>query len=166
MAARKSGSNPPIGEDITFQRRFWIVERCFWVLLTGVVVLALGGFFGAASPTYAVAPAGRFRVAYERFTRYAAPTKLVCEFSDKSAGGELRIRINDAYAKAFKFEQIFPWPASLTKSGDDWVFSFSGDSRSPMRVTFYVKPEKIGALQARVAIDEAGTLTFRQFVYP
>ena len=58
-----------ISQDLTFQRRSWIVQRVGWVMLALLILAALGGLFGPGPLSRARAGPhdGPLWVEYQRF---------------------------------------------------------------------------------------------------
>jgi hypothetical protein len=149
-----------------FQRRSWLIQRCCWIVMAGVVVAALAGLFGAGKLSQAISASKTFSVGYEPFAQYTAPTKLVLRIEELSSKNPIRIHIDQAYAKNLKFEHILPWPENIKAGDHSVVFSFSTEGSGPMYVTFHVAPEKIGHLRASVGLEGSEAVTFSQFIYP
>src|SRR5687768_10655702 len=78
--SRMAASKPEIdiGEDLTQQRKVWMIERVSWTLGAIVILGALLGFagHGTYSNREAAAPESGLVVSYQRFERYHAQTLL------------------------------------------------------------------------------------------
>jgi hypothetical protein len=134
--------------------------------MVAIVAAALAGFFGAGGLSEVTSPSKTFTVGYEPFAQYTTPTKLVLQIGELSGKGQIRIHINQSYAKNLKFEQILPWPENIKSGDESVVFSFSTAGAGPLYITFHVAPEKIGPLRASIGPEGFEPVTFSQFIYP
>jgi hypothetical protein len=85
-----------VNEDLTFQRRSWVMQRVGWVVMTLVMLAALVGLFGGAGALGGEAQASSedaaVSVSYERFLRFMKPTTLQIQLSQE-AGKERKVSI-------------------------------------------------------------------------
>jgi len=78
MSQQRVGSLE-IVQDMTFQRRAWVVQRIAWVVMLLIVVAAVLGLFatGPLSGTTAKTDDGVLTIEYGRFARHDAQTDLL-----------------------------------------------------------------------------------------
>ncbi|AWE92213.1 hypothetical protein [Pseudomonas paraeruginosa] len=87
----------PIPERLESQRRAWHFERAgLWALL-GLILLALTGVFagGPLSSRTLVSDSGRLAIAYERFERSGASSRLRIDLRG-APGAEVGVRLGAA----------------------------------------------------------------------
>jgi hypothetical protein len=158
-----------IAQDLAFERREWIVERAAWAAMAVLVAAALVGLLGPGPLARRTAETGdgTLRVAYDRFARAEAPTDLEVHVRPAGGGEELRVWVGRAYLDAVTVERVLPEPVRTETAPDRVTFAFRlRDPRAPAIVRFHVQPERFGRPEARVGVEGAGEVSFRQLVYP
>lgn len=157
-----------IDQDLAFERRDWTAERAGWVVMGVLAAAALAGLLGPGplARRSAEASGGALRVEYERFARAQAPTDVTVHV--RSAGGEaLRVSVDRAYLDAVVVERVQPEPVRTEGAPDRVTFVFPvRDPRAPASVRLRVEPQRFGRHAARIGVEGAGEIAFRQLVYP
>lgn len=160
-------SHPPgmleLEEHVAFQHRLWRWQRVGWLVMTLVLVAALGGVFGDG-PLAAARVGGDFSVRYERFARRGAPTTL--EFALPPAGSRLDVA---GAASRVEVRRVTPAPVKESRSsdGERWSLWFEPaiDGSSTV-VRIETIPRRAGRGHSTVTLDSSATIDFRQFVWP
>jgi hypothetical protein len=169
-----AASKPPskrdlqLAQDMAFQHRNWKSQRIGWMLVALVIVTALIGLWGSgpASSRSASAADGSFRIEYERFTRLNAPTQLRLHFAPKAVhAGEVRVWLEGSYAIESFPQQVAPMPRLVEAGESRFTYIFAAQAGRGGSVLFDMRPQKVGAVAARIGVGESA-LDFRQFVYP
>jgi hypothetical protein len=159
-----------IEQDHDFQRLYWRLQRVGWMILPLVLVAALLGLFGSGPLAHATvgAPGAPLRIEFDRLGRFEAPTTLTA-FLRPSARrtGEAILHLDQGFSDHFQIESVQPTPGRTEAGPGHSVYAFrvTGPDE-PVRVTFRVRPERIGPLTARAREEGGSWLAFTQFVYP
>lgn len=144
----------------------WRIQRISWVffyaLLAAILLGALGR--GPLSQTRLQAPGGGFEMEYERFMRHLSPDLL--RVTVRPASDHFRLRFENGYIERVQVEQIVPEPQETVSEEGATVFVFKAAAARPAQVEIYIRPQKIGAIEGRVALDDGPPQAFGHFVYP
>jgi|SRR5687767_5584791 len=154
-----------ISQDLDFQRREWTFQRIGWLVFLAVIVLAALGACGNGLLASASrrAPADALVLHYERIARHRAGTNLQIELRTQ-ANDTVGIWLNDSYLDAVEVEDIVPEPESVV-SGNGRVTYYFATAANP-KITFHVKPDKIGPRSVTLGLDGGPSVRFQQFVLP
>jgi len=158
-----------IGEDMTFQKVEWVLERAGWALMLAAVAAMFLGLFGKDPKS--LRTAGRESDAlwarYDRRPRWQTRTPLEIHALPSAADKKARLSLNDDYLKRMMVRQITPAPESIEAAAGKTTFVFSGAERGePLVVRFHLEPEKPGPAKARLGLGEEHTVAFTQTVFP
>lgn len=157
----------PIKEDMIFQRRDWIFERCGWALLALIIILALAGIFsvGPLADTRVIDSRKLVEVEYQRFHRNGALADMMLHLRS-SESDAVRLHLNSEFMEAFMIEDI--WPQPLTSVGDPggvgFVFAAPAGQRFPVYIA--LRPSKVGRVSAAARVNDEEPVSFSLFVYP
>jgi len=159
-----------IAEDLDAQRHHWIAERVGWTVIALVIPAAVLGLFGPGLLNRAsVANAdARLRLEYGHFGRYRAPTTLRLHLGPNATSGtKVGVWVDRNFIERVEVQTIIPPPDSAELGADrvTYVFRISDASR-PAAITFYLEPERVGALAGRIGLENKPPLHFEQFIYP
>ncbi|EPG1832288.1 hypothetical protein L4692_001752 [Pseudomonas aeruginosa] len=156
----------PIPERLESQRRAWRFERAgLWVLL-GVILLALTGVFagGPLSSRTLVSDSGRLTLAYERFERSGAASRLRIDLRG-APGTEVGVRLGGGLLQAHSIQSLQPQPlrSHSWRGGLELEGRLDEDGRLSLFLTLL--PNQLGEVASR--LEFAGeSLAFDQFIYP
>lgn len=160
-----------IAEDMSFQRRVWSVQRLGWVLMTGVVALALFGGFGRGyvSSRHMAANGSPLAIDYERFLRFHAPEQLTVYADSRIARPDSTIEIwlDRDWLTGVEVNHITPEPHDTRINGDRVIYSFRVDpGASAARFTYNLEVHSIGRIKGKVGVAGGPSYDFSQFAYP
>jgi hypothetical protein len=152
-------------EDMPHQRREWFAERAGWVVMAVLLAASLTGVLGTGPLSEQTADGGDgFKVEYERFARYQAPSKIVVHFP--AQGDEARIGLSRDFYEAMEIE-VEPQPNSVELTPEDVIFHFGAQPQGgSSAVTFRVKPDERWEREATITLNGSRHVTFRMFVFP
>ncbi|MBH9410908.1 hypothetical protein I5K85_22805 [Pseudomonas aeruginosa] len=156
----------PIPERLESQRRAWRFERAgLWVLL-GVILLALTGVFagGPLSSRTLVSDSGRLTLAYERFERSGAASRLRIDLRG-APGTAVGVRLGGGLLQAHSIQSLQPQPlrSHSWRGGLELEGRLDEDGRRSLFLTLL--PNQRGEVASR--LEFAGeSLAFDQFIYP
>jgi hypothetical protein len=159
-----------IDQDHDFQRRSWRLQRAGWIVLSLVLLAGLLGLFGSGPLAHATAgaPDSPLRLEYDRFGRFDAPSTLTALIRPSTARpGEAILHLDRGFTDHFQIERVRPMPERTEAGPDHSVYAFrvTGPDE-PVRVTFRLRPDRIGPQTGRARVDGSSWLTFTQFVFP
>ncbi len=158
-----------IDQDLTFQRREWLVQRVLWVVCALVIVLGVIGLFGGGPISSVKHASGDDTVAveYHRFVRHDGRASLTFRVDASHASGqEVEVWIDQRFLDRVQIENVSPQPASV-RSDDDrmtWVFE-TGDGSDALIATFAYRPQAIGRIRGEAG-SGTSTVDVGQLAYP
>jgi|SRR5688572_27516626 len=159
-----------VGQDLKFEKHWWIIERCGWLVVLLVLIAAVLGFFGPGLLTKKTAGqrGGPLWLEYSRYERHAKPIKLLVNLSPAAAReNEIRLWIDSRYVEANKIHRIDPEPDSVELEGERFVYTFKArDLSTTSKILFHVEPDELGSVAARIGLVNGPEVRFSQFVYP
>lgn len=158
------------GCDLSFERRWWSIQRFCWIILTLLLLGGVAGLLGNGplSKATAVSPGGELQVRYERLARRETPAILEVHLQKQAiASGQVRLRLNRELVDRLRIKNIVPAPLATEPLADGARFIFQTDpTLDSATVVFIHDPSTPGIVEGEIAVDGAKPLPFRQFVYP
>jgi hypothetical protein len=157
----------PIQENMTFQRRSWIVERVCWALLGLLICLAVPGLFshGPLSEGRISAPDGAITLEYERFqriTRLARFTMTLPATGETSA----RLRLSAPFQDSYEIASLQPEPERSSASSDGLELAFAAPRTGDLRVVIWAHPRRAGLVTMSAQAGDKTPAGFSMFIYP
>lgn len=169
MSQQRVGSLE-ITQDMTFQRRAWVVQRVAWAVMLLTMVAAVLGLFatGPLSSTSAATDDGVLNIEYGRFARHDAQTDIQIVVSPEAVqAGEIQVRADQAFLDTYQIESITPEPDSIAVESDGITWTFTaGELTEPGQINLQVRPDSVGIQRGRIGLAGGEMLTLRQLVYP
>jgi hypothetical protein len=165
-AGDDDGVDLQVRQNLQFQGREWRRSRLLWIaLLVFMSATALGLFgHGPVSRAERSTDDGAFRIAYERFSRFGAATRVSVTLRS-APGTPVEITVDRGYLQGMRVERILPEPIEEQPTGDGVLFRFAESSAAALHVHFDVQPvRRFGILGTMSSGGRA--LTFSQFIYP
>lgn len=153
-----------IKQDLSFQRKWWPIQRIGWFLFALTIAAGLAGLLGTGPLASTTASGGSgFEVEYERFTHRESPTTFTIHPGDTplSDEGTLEIAMSQSFISNYQIERIIPEPVNESMSGENLIYSFKVAEGGPSTITIFVEAEDAGLWQGSI-----GPATLNQFVYP
>ena len=156
-----------IDEDFTFKRKEWMVERCGWLAMALLVVLACVGLFsnGLLSKTIVSDPGGNLKIEYERFQRFQSPSTIRVEILPSGGTNGVGLLFEEALMRDLHIETIYPPPGDTRLAGNGTVLHFPASSL-PASIVMRVKPEAIGRIGGNIGLEGHAPARLSMFVYP
>ena len=159
-----------VAQDLTFQRRAWIVQRAGWVAMALVAAAALAGLTGSGPLSQAtVGVAGDpLRVEYPRFARHRAPTTLQLHLAPGvGQGGTVRVWLNAEYLRGATVEAVYPEPERVEAGPGRVTYVFALERPGqPTTIVFNLLYDAFWRQQVTVGLGDREPVRFRQFIYP
>jgi len=131
-----------IEDDFGFQKKEWVIERIFWVLMALFLTLGLLGTFGDSEAllNHKTTQINGAVVQYDRFSRVEKRFMLRVSFPEKS--DNCTIGFNDDYVQQIQITQVIPEPEKVSLENGKVIYHF--DCRYRGTVTFFKDPLKMG----------------------
>ena len=131
-----------VGEDLTFQQRWWTFERVIWSVFLLILMADVLGVFGRGWLSKAEiheADTG-IDVWYERVERANTPSILSIDFQlGAIENGKVNIFVSNSIVKELGNQRIAPQPQSSTIGNDGITYVFPATG-TPARISFSLEP--------------------------
>jgi hypothetical protein len=155
--------------DMRFQRREWGVQRVGWVVMVGILVLAVLGFLGGPglmSATHWGEQGSGIRVEGRRVERHHRPTELDVRIAEKAIKeGRVELWVDSEFLEKMQVERIVPEPVEMRREGTRAVMVLALKGSDPL-VRFHMEPEGVGKAFGRMGIVGGDEVEVRQWVLP
>ena len=157
-----------IQEDIHFQRRQWIVQRCGWLLMALLVLSGLLGVFGDGPLSRSTKEESGLSADYQRFLRTHKPSRLTIKVDTRHAkDGSVTLWLGQNFIDRVQLEQITPAPRSSQASGDGVILTFlTGERTGAARVDIFFQARDVGRFEASLGLVDGPRVTISGFSYP
>jgi hypothetical protein len=158
-----------VGEDLQFQRKWWVFEHAIWILFACIVALDIAGVFGRGPVAQAElsSPDGAMHLKYERIQRYGASSVLVIQFAKSAVhDGKIQLWTSDSLVTELGNQRIIPQPSESKLSNGGFLYTFASSGESADSVEFALEPEKAGLHSLTLRLTGGDRLTFKIFVMP
>ena len=160
----KQSRTHPFREHMRFQKVTWIVERIGWSVLAIVPLLGLAGLFGSGPLRARTVGNPSLSVKYERFERVTRMARFVVS-TPTAPGGERHLRLNAAFQRHYRVDDIQPRPLRSSASPDGIDLDFSARDET-LIVVIWATPQDFGAMSLQASGGDGAALPFPAFVYP
>jgi len=151
-----------IEEDLSFQRRMWVVQRIGWLAMCLVLLLAGVGLLGPSRLTRNVLRQSGTELEYYRVGRLNSPQEIRLLLSEP--GSEHRLRVDRVLASALSIERIEPEPAEASGDAATLFLTFAADA--PLQVILHCRPARIGSVRGTLRVGDGPAFHLAQFVLP
>jgi hypothetical protein len=147
-----------VGEDLSFQRKWWLFEKWIWRVFAVIVLADVLGVFGRGPLADAskATPDGVLRVHYERVERFSTPSILKIEVGPEAVnGGKVRLWVSTSLVSRLGNQRIIPEPAAseIVKGGVIYTFTSGVD---PSLIAFALQPADAGVSHLTIRLLEEG----------
>jgi hypothetical protein len=144
-----------VGEDIRFQRRWWVFERVIWTVFVLVIICDAAGLFGHGwlSKAKASVPDGSVTVEYERVERSSTPSSMFLHLGTGAMhDGQVRVFISDSIVKDLGAIRIAPQPAVSAVGHGGITYTFP-TTASPAEIEIQLQPNAPGKETFRIQVE-------------
>lgn len=159
-----------ITQDLAVQHKTWAIQRMGWATMALIIMAALGGLFGSGplARMAVVDDQQLVRLEYDRFGRYEGELLWKLDLTPKATQTHrVTIQISRNYWTSHAIEQITPAPMTSSTSFDGFLYTFELDSlNAPAAIIVRLRPEYLGSLDGHIRVNDQGSLTFQQFIFP
>ena len=158
-----------VGENLSFQQKWWRFEVIARLLFAFIILLDLLGVFGRGFLANATASTsdGALRVKYERVERYGTPSIMRIDFGPGVLKDKhIELWVSDSLVRGLGSQRIIPAPATSSLGGGGILYTFPA-RLTPASVEFELRPAAAGLHRLSLRIPDAGEkLTMKIFVVP
>jgi hypothetical protein len=164
----KVDNEAAVGEDLAFQRRWWVFERVIWSVFLVVIVCDLLGLFGQGwlANAKASTPDKTLIIDYERIERASTPSTLTLHFGPAAIrNGHVQVYVSDSVTKALGAQRISPEPAVSAIGSGGISYTFPA-TLSPANVDIQLQPTLIGRHTFRIQALGEPPIDASVFVVP
>jgi hypothetical protein len=148
-----------VGEDLAFQKKWWIFERWVWIVFTLILLLDLSGVFGRGplAKAHRRTHDGAMDVRYERIARTGTPSTMSIAFGGNAIqNGKIRLFVSESVVKELGAQRVIPSPAeaAVGNGGLSYIFPASGP---PATVEFVLQPSTFGIYRFTLRVEGSGS---------
>jgi hypothetical protein len=145
------------------QRRFWMVERVGWVVLTLIILWAAAGGAGGGPLSQTRLQGAGVELGYDEFTRRGARTPIELRWPAAS-DRELTVSLDGAFVDRMKLD-FYLHGLSPVRSGQTVTLSL-GRPTEPGRLVFNAHPVEFGTSSSEIRIGGQPIGRISVFVFP
>ena len=164
----KTGGAVAVGEDLGFQKKWWVFERIVWVLFGLILVADVSGLLGRGplSKAEGKAPDGSLLVKYEKVERANTPSIITISPGDSAVReGTLRLFVSDSIVKELGAQRIVPQPATSTLGEGGVTYTFPATSL-PMTLQVELQPSFVGSHAFLIRVPGQASVQGKVLVLP
>jgi hypothetical protein len=157
-----------VGEDLTFQRRWWRFENAAWMLFGLLILMDLAGLFGRGplSKAERQAPDGSLNVKYERIQRTESSSIMTIQFAQSAIkNGNIHLFVSDSVVAQLGTQRVIPAPQETTVGEGGLTYSFLA-SKPPATVALDMEPTGPGIYDFTVGVSGGTPVKARVVVVP
>ena len=170
MSEPKRVGDLEIGQDLSFQKLQWRIERIGWAVMAAMLLAAVLGLLGPGplSSARAGEAGSALWCEYNRLERYDSSNRMLVHIGPDAARGSMtRLALNREFIEGIELRHIDPEPEKIEVTADRFVYVFNTPDPAQMAtVAFHFEPNTYGKIPVRVGLDGADELHFWQFYYP
>ena len=157
-----------VGEDMTFQRRWWRFENVVWSCFALVLLADVAGLLGNGPLAHVrrESPNHSLVVQYDRIERATTPVTMTVQPGPQALqNGRLVLFVSDTVVKELGAQRVAPQPAvsAIGNGGITYVFPAVGE---PASVEFGLQPAAVGLHRIKVGIAGGEQIEARVLVLP
>lgn len=157
-----------VGENLAFQRRWWVFERVVWAFFLLVIVCDLAGLFGDGwlAKAHASTADGSLTLAYDRIERANTPSTMFMRFGQSAIrDGRIEVFVSDSVVKELGAERIAPQPMISSIGEGGITYSFPATA-APAQVEIQLQPATPGPHRFRIRMAGQPPIVRSIFVMP
>jgi hypothetical protein len=151
-----------LNDDIAYQKKFWVIERIFWIFLFLFIIASCLGLFGESPLGPASIKKENLKIIYGKFLRFGDSTNIKIIIP---ANANPILGISKEYIENLDSISIVPFPEKNYYVNNQVKYIFMADESKPLEITISFKTDKRGTLKGFVENDGI-VINFSQFVYP
>ncbi|MGI4829466.1 MAG: hypothetical protein ACRYFU_14915 [Janthinobacterium lividum] len=158
-----------VGEDLAFQRRWWLFERVIWSFFALVLVMTMLGCFGRGyfARTEGHSADNEIRAKYDRIQRTGTPSDITVVLGSQAVrDGQVHLFVSESLISKLGAQRISPQP-ERTYVGDKGLTYVFPALQPPVTVIFSVEPSGPGKFPFTLTVpDTQASLEAQVYVVP
>lgn len=157
-----------VGENLDFQRRWWLFERVVWGFFLLLILCDLLGLLGHGwlAKAHATVAGGALSIDYERIERANTPSMMTLHFGPAAIrDGQVEVFVSDSVVQDLGAVRLAPQPAVST-IGDQGIHYRFPATGAPAEVQIQLQPVRPGSHGFRVQTPGAPPIDARILVLP
>ncbi|HAL44974.1 MAG: hypothetical protein A2Y12_06615 [Planctomycetes bacterium GWF2_42_9] len=151
-----------INDDIGFQKKIWVLERIFWVLLFLFIVICILGVFGQSPFGPASIEKNDLKITYDKFLKFKDPSTIKIIIP---ANANPVLGISKDYMESLEEVSFIPFPDKNFYADNQIKYIFMADQSKPIEITISFNAGKNGKLKGYLK-NNGTVINFSQYVYP
>jgi hypothetical protein len=148
-----------VGEDIEFQRKWWVLEKIVWTTFLVILALTVLGLFGRGllATTRKSSADSTIRLKYDRIARTGTPADLNISFGPAAIhDGEIHLFLSESVITQLGAQRISPQPEKSTVGNGGITYTFPA-TKSPATVIISLQPPGPGSFAFEVSLPDTGS---------
>lgn len=154
-----------VGEDLSFQRRWWKFEGVMWWLIAGILLLNFAGAFGRGPLAHARISNEAMVVKYDRVERTGTPSILVVQLQPQVFGNRVKFHVSQSFVEELGTRRVIPSPSDTAIGNGGLTYTFSTET-GPGSVEFALQPAKPGIFHFSLQVGDYPPINARVIVVP
>lgn len=158
-----------VGEDIAFQRRWWIFERLIWIFFAIILIMTVLGCFGRGYFAKAESHSADNEITakYDKIQRTGTPSDITILLGHNAVhDGQIRLFVSESLITKIGAQRISPQP-ERTYVGDKGLTYVFPALQSPSTVIFSVEPSGPGKFPFTLTLpDSQSSIDAKVYVVP
>jgi len=159
-----------LNQDLDVQHKTWILQRIGWIGMALIILAAFTIYAAAATSRRIYEPEKPklFRLEYDRFGRYGSESLLRLDLTaEATQSHHVIVWMDRTFWTSHVVEQIAPEPISSSIGPGGFLYTFDiGAPNVPAIVIVRLRPEYAGSLEGHIRVNDRGSVTFHQFIFP
>ncbi len=155
-----------VGEDLDFQKRWWVFERAVWIFFTLVLLCTFLGLLGRGPLAVGHLRDAYMNVKYEHIARSGTPNMLEVTFTPQAIqNNRIRLFVSDSMVKELGSQRVTPSPLETSIGNDGLTYIFAA-TNAPAAVKFSLQPDGPGMVPLTIGIAGQPALHAEVIVLP
>ena len=155
-----------VGEDLSFQRRWWKFETAMWWVIAVFLLMNLAGVFGRGPVAHARRSNAAMVVKYDRVERTGTPSILVVQLRPQVLGQRtFKLRVSQSLVEELGTQRVIPSPTETAIGSGGLTYTFAAEP-GPGSVEFALQPARPGIFKLTLQVEGYPELSARIVVVP
>ena len=155
-----------VGENLSFQRKWWRFERAVWVFFGLIILADVAGAFGRGPIAKAQRQNDSLTLHYERIERTTTPSTMSFRFAPSAIqNGHVHLFVSQSIIKQLGAQRISPQPEQSILSDGGITYTFPATSTNAL-VEISLEPALPGVYHMETGVPGMQPIQARVVVMP